>query len=243
MPLTLVNKIPDDAATSGARSQEPLPAVLILPPLGVSAVASSIAPAGGENADPTIIPAPAAAPASAPAAAPTEPDSAAPSPSVASAPAPVVTADPAKASAPAAATPPVASKRASFLATVLATVKNCFSQPDETVLKHPIQSLIYNIALKYIFYCIPGIRWYAIAASTMLFERVVLLNPMRYSSAILNAIKVAGRYLSDKWHGKSNTSAPAAPTGPAASKTPAPPSTPPAAAAPPPVDLPIDTVD
>ncbi|HEU64696.1 MAG: hypothetical protein KR126chlam4_00840 [Candidatus Anoxychlamydiales bacterium] len=101
--------------------------------------------------------------------------------------------------------------------------KECFTKPDETVLKHPIKSLTYHVAIKILFYSIaqsfPVFGWAAIAFSAALFDRVVLLNLKKYPNAILDSLKDAWKYISDKW----SKAKPPAPASSAAGAPPAPP--------------------
>ncbi|NGX33307.1 MAG: hypothetical protein K1060chlam4_01369, partial [Candidatus Anoxychlamydiales bacterium] len=96
------------------------------------------------------------------------------------------------------------------------TLKNCFTKPDETVLKHPIKSTIYHVAIQILFYSVaqsfPIFGSIVIAFSVALFERVVVLNPKKYGNAILKSLKDAWKYISTKW--SKNKPAPAASSPP-----------------------------
>lgn len=82
------------------------------------------------------------------------------------------------------------------------TLKCYFTKPKSTILKYPVQSLIYNVILKVIFYTIaqsfPLFGWTAFAVSTVLFERVIIFNPKSYCNAIIQTFKDTMRSLFGK---------------------------------------------
>lgn len=117
---------------------------------------------------------------------------------------------------------------------LLETFKGFFTSPDATVLKHPVTSLISNVAIKALFYLVaqtfPVIGWAVIAFSAGLFERVIVLNPREYLRGIIHVAQSTWQILLSKVTSKPTTPASTTPTAPA-STTPTAPTTPSSSAA------------
>ncbi|NGX49133.1 MAG: hypothetical protein K940chlam5_00729 [Candidatus Anoxychlamydiales bacterium] len=125
----------------------------------------------------------------------------------------------------------------------LITLKECFTKPDKTVLKHPIKSTVYHVAIQVLFYSVaqsfPVFGSIVIAFSVALFERVVVLNPKKYGNAILASLKDAWKYITSKWS-KNKPAAPVpASTSSSSSATPSPATS----DSPPAADRPIASID
>ena len=127
--------------------------------------------------------------------------------------------------------------------TYLKALKKCFTKPDKTVLKHPIKSTVYHVAIQVLFYSVaqsfPVFGSIVITFSVALFERVVVLHPKKYGNAILESLKDAWKYISSKWS-KNKPAAPATASTPSASSATPSPAT---SDSPPAADIPISSID